>query len=186
MKQKQKIHLNSERIMKRIKLFEEFNNKYYQKISYDEFQDVKRKIGSQYHMPRLEFDDNTTDEYLETDDITREEIEKIMKFFPNCEYESPGIKFSKPVIKLQPEKLRIAAFPGNNSCNKGELFIFHDHYICLDLTKIVDEWYYIEFLFDEFTSYKCDQFEGLIQLLKDKEQEIKKHLSKPNLLNRKN
>jgi hypothetical protein len=141
--------------MRNIKLFENFesddNSAYYEEISEDDVQTIKRKIGSFFAVYDEEGEDEDIENTLDTEEITSDEVEKIMKFFPDCPHESES---------------------------DGELLIFqssenlHGKEILVDITKTNDEWYYITLLFNVAASYKCDQFDGLIKLLKDKSQEI--------------
>jgi hypothetical protein len=155
--------------MKHLKLYEEFgfdkpvSNEYYQQVDPYDVEEIKKKLGIVFDMGLLDDDDELEeeDDSISGDKYTQEEENKIMAYFSKPEF-SYDVRGCEMFIY---KRKKLVKRPGDH------------HYIVVDITKLSDEWYYIVFITEppEFkeesgniTAYKCDQLEGLLELLKDK------------------
>jgi len=136
--------------MKYLKLFESYSSLPYEEITRNEYNHETIGEGN------TDYDINVDDEDYTYDDsnfvidhwmpFTQSELNKIQELLPDA-------NFCK-VIKIDPDDARI------DSKESGLIMI-----------KLKDEWYYVMMDMSDQEEgalfFKCDQFEGLLQLIKD-------------------
>ena len=145
--------------MKYLKLFEN-HNQYYQEISEEEFDE---STGFD-----IEYGEGTTwdPSFIKENwiDFTNGELNSIKKLLPDeniinrYEYSDwdDNLNYTRAMVINHTNPKFIPEDDANNW--RGTIFI---------IIKLKDEWFYI-FNWDESKKYKCDQFTGLLEYIKDK------------------
>jgi hypothetical protein len=146
--------------MKYIKLFENHNEYYFIIDKGDWMKETHIDyINQLYHDDEFDIEDEDKKyNYVVNNWIpfTKDEISKLEEICGNKPHMNPHFRYIFPLAYMIIRMMRVKKVHGYHVSKMSD---------DISIVKLTDEWFYVMVRSSNTTYYKCDQFDGLLQLL---------------------